>query len=86
MAYRFVVEVNRRVVGIAVRARGGFKFFASDHAFRSLDGQTFPGARAVERAAKALHGSIERLQGRSARRAAGGLLGLDLGRHDRILR
>ena len=49
LAERFVVEANRRVVGIAVRVRGGFKFFASDAAFIEAEGGIFPRARSMAR-------------------------------------
>ena len=44
---RFVVEANRKVVGIAVRVRGGFKFFASDAEFAEAEAKVFPRARAM---------------------------------------
>lgn len=47
---RFVVEADRKVVGIAVRSPGGFKFFTSDRAFGRLDGRTFARARALTNA------------------------------------
>lgn len=43
----FVVEANRRVVGIAVRVDGGFRFFSSDPDFQQLEGQTFRRFRSV---------------------------------------
>jgi hypothetical protein len=46
---RFAVEFDRRVVGIAVRAPGGFMFFASDDEFQRLDGELFPRARSIAR-------------------------------------
>ena len=46
---RFAVEFERRTVGIAVRIGGGFIFYASDDAFREMDGRIFPRARAIER-------------------------------------
>ena len=49
---RFAVEFDRRTVGIAVRVRGGFMFYASDRRFDRMDGQTFPRARAIERQLK----------------------------------
>ena len=59
---RFAVEFDRRVVGIAVRAPGGFMFFASDDDFEHLDGELFPRARAItrglEKASKRKRGSI----------------------------
>ena len=47
---RFVVESGRRVVGVAVRSSGGFRFFSSDKAFKPLEGRTFARARALAQA------------------------------------
>ena len=47
MSDRFVVEADRRVVGIAVRVKGGFRFFTSDPGFRSLESRTFPKLKAI---------------------------------------
>ena len=47
MSDRFVVEADRRVVGIAVRVKGGFRFFTADQRFRSLESRTFPRLKAV---------------------------------------
>jgi len=57
---RFAVEVDRRVVGLAVRCDGGYRFFASHPDYFSLEGRLFPRART-------LRGSVERLK-RSGRR------------------
>ena len=46
---RFVVQLDRRTVGIAVRVPGGFIFYASDNEFDELDGRIFKRARAIER-------------------------------------
>ncbi len=46
---RFVVEYDRRTVGIAVRVPGGFMFYASDDDFNEMDGRLFPRARTIER-------------------------------------
>jgi hypothetical protein len=46
-ADRFVVEVNRKVVGIAVRVPGGFQFFASDEGARELDTFVFSRAKTL---------------------------------------
>jgi len=46
---RFLVEFDRRAVGVAVRVPGGFMFFSSSDAFDALDGRLFPRARALER-------------------------------------
>ena len=43
----FVVEADRRTVGIAIRVRGGFRFVCSDPAFRSLDRKVYPRARGL---------------------------------------
>lgn len=58
MLRSFVVETNRRVVGVAVRCAEGFRFFASDPEFTSLDKKTFPRARAL---AAAIQRRAERL-------------------------
>lgn len=44
---RFVVEADKRVVGIAIRVRGGYRFVCSDPDFRSLDSKIFRRARAL---------------------------------------
>lgn len=49
---RFVVQFDRRTVGIAVRVPGGLMFYASDDAFNEMDGRTFTRARAIERQLK----------------------------------
>lgn len=51
---RFVVEADRRVVGVAVRTQGGFRFFTSDPHFQDLEGKVFRRFRSVR-------GAIERL-------------------------
>ena len=47
MSDSFVVEADRRVVGLAVRVPGGFKFFSSHPDFWELEAKKFPRARAV---------------------------------------
>ena len=47
MSESFVVEADRRVVGLAVRVPGGFKFFSSHPDYWELEAKTFPRARAV---------------------------------------
>ena len=49
MPDRYVVEADRRVVGVAVRAPGGFRFFASDAAFLEADAKLFPRAKILAR-------------------------------------
>jgi len=44
---RFLVEAGRKAVGVAVRVRGGFRFFCSDEAYRKLDGVTFARVRTL---------------------------------------
>ena len=46
---RFVVQLDRRTVGIAVRVLGGFIFYASDDEFDEMEGRIFKRARAIER-------------------------------------
>ena len=45
MSDRFVVEADRRIVGVAVRAQGGYRFFSSEPAFFEFEGKTFARAR-----------------------------------------
>lgn len=47
MSDRFLVEAGRKAVGVAVRVRGGFRFFCSDEAYRKLDGLTFARVRTL---------------------------------------
>ena len=47
MTDRFVVEADRRVVGVAVRVPGGFRFYSSDPDFAALEAKTFPRARTI---------------------------------------
>jgi len=46
---RFAVEADRKVVGIAIRVPGGFRFFSSDPDFHPMDRRIFPRARALAR-------------------------------------
>ena len=63
---RFVVEAERRVVGIAVRVPGGFRFVASDPDFYSMDRKIFRRTRLlVSRVAEL--GRALRATGREAR-------------------
>jgi hypothetical protein len=62
MTDRFVVEADRRVVGLAIRAPGGFKFFSSDSAFSRLEGRTFARARALSNAVAKINRSQRRRQ------------------------
>ena len=68
MSERFVVEADRRVVGVAVRFPGGFRFFSSDPAYLALESRVFPRARALASSVA----KISRVQrkGRSAADAA----------------
>ncbi len=49
MSERFVVEAERRPVGVAVRVPGGFKFFSSDPDYLEIEGETFPRAKTMAR-------------------------------------
>ena len=49
LTQRFVVQLDRRTVGIAVRVPGGFIFYSSDDRFDEMDGRIFKRARAIER-------------------------------------
>jgi hypothetical protein len=49
MSNGFAVEVDRRVVGVAVRVPGGFKFFSSDPAFFPFEAKIFRKAGSIGR-------------------------------------
>jgi hypothetical protein len=49
MSNAFVVEVDRRVVGMAVRVAGGFRFFSSDSNFFPFEGKIFRRGRSIGR-------------------------------------
>ena len=66
MSDRFVVESDRRVVGIAVRVPGGFQFFCSNPNFRRLEGTVFPRARSIQHV-------VARHARRLSRNTAGGV-------------
>ncbi len=44
---RFIVEADKRVVGIAISVPGGFQFVCSDPDFRSMDRKVFRRARTL---------------------------------------
>jgi hypothetical protein len=48
----FTIEVAGEAVGIVVAQQRGFRFYASDSRFQSLDGQTFRTVAEAERAAR----------------------------------
>lgn len=52
MSDQFIVEADKRAVGIAVRTPGGFRFFASDPRFKSLEIKTYRKARSLVRRAE----------------------------------
>lgn len=49
MSSGFAVEVDRRVVGMAVRVPGGFRFFSSDSRFFPFEGKIFRKGRSIGR-------------------------------------
>lgn len=55
MSDSYVIEVSSKnsskTAGIVVRDKSGFRFFASNHDFDSLEGRYFRSAREAERAA-----------------------------------
>jgi hypothetical protein len=53
MTDAFVIETERRTAGIAIRERSGFRFYAADRVFQSLDNRTFRGLRD-------LHATVDR--------------------------
>lgn len=53
----FVIEVGRKVVGIAVRNRGDYHFYSSERDFVPLENASYRRLRDVERAAAHVHSS-----------------------------
>lgn len=51
MTESFVIEVGRKVVGIAVRSGGDFRFYSSERDFVPLENASYRRLRDVERAA-----------------------------------
>jgi hypothetical protein len=56
----FSVEVDSKVVGLAVRVKGGFRFFAGDPALRQLEQSLFPRVKAIVERVRELRGRIVR--------------------------
>lgn len=63
MSTGFVVEADHQIVGVGVRVAGGYQFFASTPALKSLEGKVFPRARIMQHevteAARKLKLSVE---------------------------
>jgi hypothetical protein len=51
MSDTYIIEVRSQAAGIVVRNPDGYRFFAANHRFNSLEGQLFRNAREAERAA-----------------------------------
>ena len=63
MSSAFAVEVDRRVVGVAVRVPGGFKFFSSDPRFAAFEAKIFRKARSIGRRLARLARPLRRPRG-----------------------
>ena len=53
MSDSYIIEVRSEPVGIVVRDRGGFRFFAAIEPFYRMDGRYFRSAREAEQEALA---------------------------------
>ncbi len=51
MSDSYIIEVSSRAAGIVVRDKTGYRFFAANRDFNSLEGRYFRSAREAERAA-----------------------------------
>jgi hypothetical protein len=60
MTDAYVIETRDRAAGVAVRDHAGFRFFASDAPFYSLDNRTFRHLRALRSAVDAVAASARR--------------------------
>jgi len=54
MSDRFVVEWDRKLIGVAVRVAGGFRFFSSDPNFLRLEGKVFRRVKSLLRRVRQL--------------------------------
>jgi hypothetical protein len=45
MTDAIIIELPSRTAGIAVRERGGYRFYASERVFHAMDDRTFPRLR-----------------------------------------
>ena len=70
MTDRFVVEADRRVVGLAVRVPGGYRFFSSHPDYFVLERRKFPRARAMARKVAEIARALRERAGRGRRAAA----------------
>jgi hypothetical protein len=66
MSEAFVVEIRGQQVGLAIRERGGFRFFAAAPGYFGLDGKLFPSYGHARLAA------IRKAKSEESRRAASG--------------
>lgn len=53
-AQAYLIEIEDRPAGLAIRQARGFRFVAADPAFDLLDGSRFAGLRQVQEAARRL--------------------------------
>lgn len=51
MSDSYIIEVSSEAAGIVVRDQAGYRFFAANQDFSSLEGRYFRSAREAERAA-----------------------------------
>lgn len=58
MSEAYVVEVDGTTVGVVVRHRRGFRFHASDPAFRALEGGLYRRAEDATRSAQVLRSTL----------------------------
>ncbi len=54
MSTAYIIEILGETVGIVARDKGGFRFFAADHAYNALEGAAFRTPQQAERAARRL--------------------------------
>jgi hypothetical protein len=54
-----VIETSARTAGLAIRYDYGYRFFASDEAFYTMDGDHFPSIRALQAAVDRLGRTVD---------------------------
>lgn len=56
----FVIEASDVAAGVIVRQEGGYRFFAANESFQSLDGSVFKHPKAAQRAAELMQRAAAR--------------------------
>ncbi|HEU0069867.1 MAG TPA: hypothetical protein VFS04_01105 [Alphaproteobacteria bacterium] len=70
----FIIEASDVAAGVIVRQEGGYRFFAANESFQSLDGSIFKHPKAAQRAAELMQRVAARDLAEKRRAALAGFL------------